>query len=61
MRLKEIFLNKEVVGEMGKNVGLGIFVSGIYGLSDTTFETFNLVDIGIGFLVMLMGIVLERS
>ena len=61
MNFKELLLNKEVVGEVGKNVGLGIFVSGIYGLSDTTFETFNLADIGVGFLVMLVGIVLERS
>jgi len=59
--MREILFNKEVIGEVGKNVGLGIFVSGIYGISDGSIEIFNVFDISIGFIVMLFGIIMERS
>ena len=61
MKVKEIFSNYEVIGELIKNIGLGIFVNGIYGISDGSIELFNTIDIGIGIIAMIIGILLERS
>ena len=60
MNLK-LLLNKEVGGELIKNIGLGIFVNGVYGISDGTIELFNISDIVIGLVAMVIGIILERS
>ena len=61
MRLKEIFLNKEVAGEIVKNIGLGVFINGLYGISDGSVEFFNIIDMILGVVGMLIGILLERS
>jgi len=61
MKLKEILLNKEVAGEIVKNIGLGVFINALYGISDGSVEFFNLIDMTVGILGMLIGIVLERS
>ncbi len=56
-------MNKEfkgVFGELTKNIGLGIFVNGIYGISDGSVEVFNLIDILLGIVLMILGIILER-
>jgi len=60
MNLK-LLLDKEVGGELIKNIGLGIFVNGVYGISDGTIELFNISDIVIGLIAMAIGIILERS
>jgi len=60
MNLK-LLLHKEVGGELIKNIGLGIFVNGVYGISDGTIELFNISDIAIGLVAMVIGIILERS
>jgi len=52
---------KSIVGEFTKNIGLGIFVNGGYGLSDGSIETFNLIDVIFGSFMMLIGILLERK
>ena len=58
--MREILLNKEVAGEIVKNVSLGVFINGLYGISDGSVEIFNLLDMGIGFVGMIIGILLER-
>jgi hypothetical protein len=61
MNLKEIFLDKKIAGELIKNIGLGIFVNALYGMSDGNIEFFNLIDFFVSLIAMLIGIVLERS
>jgi len=56
-----IFLDKKLGGELIKNIGLGIFVNGLYGISDGTIEFFNAIDIMIGIIAMIIGIMLERN
>jgi hypothetical protein len=53
MSLKEIFLDKKIAGELIKNIGLGIFVNALYGMSDGVIEIFNVTDFTIGFLLCL--------
>ena len=59
--IRDILFDKKVIGEFGKNVGLGIFINGVYGISDGSIKIFNLFDIFIGLIVMIFGIVLERK
>ena len=47
-------------GEIFKNIGLGLFVNGAYGLSDLKVEFFNITDLIIGIFVMISGIIIER-
>jgi hypothetical protein len=61
MDLKEIFLDKKIAGELIKNIGLGIFVNALYGMSDGIIEIFNITDFIIGFIAMFIGIILERK
>jgi len=61
LKIKKIFLNKEVGGELVKNIGLGIFINALYGISDGSIEIFNLVDIFIGLIAIVIGIMVERS
>ena len=39
--IKELLLNKEVAGEIVKNIGLGVFINGLYGISDGSIEFFQ--------------------
>ena len=59
--ITNIFLDKKVGGELVKNIGLGVFVNGLYGISDGTIEIFNIVDILVGIVAMAIGIILERN
>jgi len=52
---------KSIVGEFTKNIGLGIFVNGGYGLSDGSIEIYNIIDVMFGSFMMLLGIILERK
>ena len=61
MNLKEIFTDKKIAGELIKNIGLGIFVNAIYGISDGSVEFFNFIDIIVGIVAMLIGIIVERK
>ena len=61
LKIKEIFLNKAVGGELVKNIGLGVFVNALYGISDGSVEIFNIIDITIGTVAMFIGILLERN
>jgi hypothetical protein len=60
-KLPLVWSNKQARGDIIKNIGLGVFVNGIYGISDGTIEFFNLLDIIIGILTMLEGIIIERN
>jgi hypothetical protein len=51
----------QIVGELTKNIGLGIFVNGAYGISDRTIELYNIIDIILGIGLMTIGIIAERS
>jgi len=57
----KILLNKQVAGELGKNIGLGIFVNALYGISSGALTLFNAFDVIIGLIIMLIGILLERN
>ena len=50
----------QLAGELTKNIGLGIFVNGIYGISDGTIELYNIIDIVLGVSLMTLGIIAER-
>ena len=57
----EVWNDIEARGELIKNIGLGVFVNALYGISDGSVEIFNLMDVIIGVNVMLLGIKIERS
>ncbi len=61
MNLKQLLFNRKVGGELIKNIGLGIFVNALYGISSGTIEVFNITDLIIGLVAMIIGIMLERS
>jgi hypothetical protein len=61
MDIKNILFNQKIAGELIKNIGLGIFVNALYGMSDGNVEFFNLIDFFVSLIAMLIGIVLERS
>jgi len=51
----------QIFGELTKNIGLGIFINGLYGISDATIEFFNIIDIFFGIILMIIGITAERK
>ncbi len=57
--LKHLWTNLKIRGKIVENTGLGVFVNGLYGISDGTFEIFNLSDVIIGFIVMIIGIYIQ--
>lgn len=61
MNLKKTIFNRQVAGEIAKNIGLGIFVNALYGISSGTLTLFNYIDTGLGLILMISGIILERS
>ena len=50
----------QIAGELTKNIGLGIFVNGVYGISDGIIEKFEIFDILLGIGLMILGIIAER-
>ncbi len=55
-------MNKiKIIGELIKNIGLGLFVNGLYGVSDGKIELYNIIDMFLGLVMMLFGIILENS
>jgi len=50
----------QITGELTKNIGLGIFVNGVYGISDGKIQTYELIDIFLGIVLMILGIIAER-
>jgi len=50
----------QIAGELTKNIGLGIFVNGVYGVSDGNIQTYELIDISLGIVLMILGIIAER-
>ena len=50
----------QIAGELTKNIGLGIFVNGVQGVSDGTLEIYNVIDILLGIVLMILGIIAER-
>ena len=55
----DLWYNLRVRGRIIENTGLGIFVNALYGISDGTIEFFNLIDVLVGFLVMVVGIYIQ--
>jgi hypothetical protein len=51
----------QISGELTKNIGLGIFVNGVYGLSVGSIVNYNIIDITLGIILMLIGIIAERK
>ena len=50
----------QITGELTKNIGLGIFVNGVYGISDGKIENYEIFDILLGISLMILGIIAER-
>ena len=50
----------QITGELTKNIGLGIFVNGVYGISDGEIENYEIFDILLGISLMILGIIAER-
>jgi len=62
--VRKLFLmwnDLETRGEIFKNIGLGFFVNGGYGVSLANFDIMNFIDILSGLILMLSGIYLERK
>ena len=57
MRKQELL---QIAGELTKNIGLGIFINGVYGVSDGNIQTYELIDISLGIALMILGIIAER-
>jgi len=57
----EILQKPRVRGRLFENFGLGFFVNGMYGVSDGSFELFNLVDIIVGTIMIFEGIRLQEK
>ncbi len=54
-------MNKIIIlGELIKNLGLGLFVNALYGLSSNTIEIYNIIDLIIGIILIVCGIILEN-
>ena len=59
--LKKLLSVPLVKGKLAENIGLGIFVNSSYGLSDGSLEIFNIIDMVLSILLILVGIILQRS
>jgi len=51
----------QIAGELTKNIGLGIFVNGVYGISDGNIQNYEIIDICLGIGLMILGIIAERK
>lgn len=56
MKLSDLWYDLRIRGKIIENTGLGVFVNALYGISDGSIEMFNLIDVIIGFCVMIIGI-----
>jgi len=59
MKIINLWQNLNIRGKIIENTGLGVFVNALYGISDGTIEFFNLIDVIIGFSVMIVGIYIQ--
>ena len=59
MSLINLWYNLKIRGKIIENTGLGVFVNALYGISDGSVEFFNLIDVIIGFFVMIIGIYIQ--
>jgi len=59
--LKQLWNDIEARGEIIKTIGFGIFINGTYGISDGSIELFNSLDILMGLIGIITGIILERK
>jgi len=56
------FLKKpKIRGRLFENFGLGFLVNGMYGISDGSFEFYNLVDIIVGVIMIIDGLRLQEK
>jgi hypothetical protein len=59
--LRQLWNDIEARGEIIKTIGFGIFINGTYGISDGSIELFNSLDILMGLIGIITGIILERK
>jgi hypothetical protein len=59
--LRQLWNDIEARGEIIKTIGFGIFINGTYGISDGSIELFNALDILMGLIGIVTGIILERK
>ncbi|RUM56933.1 MAG: hypothetical protein DSY40_01410 [Nautilia sp.] len=59
MKINDLWFNLKIRGKIIENTGLGVFVNALYGISDGSIEIFNLIDVFIGFFVMIIGIYIQ--
>ena len=60
-KIKKILKDKESRGEVIKSIGLGMFVNGLYGISDSSMESYNIIDIIVSVYTILLGISIEKD
>jgi hypothetical protein len=60
-KIKKNLKNREARGEIIKSIGLGMFVNGLYGISDSSVESYNIVDIIVSLYTILLGISIEKD
>jgi len=60
IEIAKLWKDSEARGELLKNVGLGIFVNAIYGISDNSIELYNIIDGVVSLYIMVLGIIIER-
>ncbi len=53
-------LKIDIIGELIKNIGLGIFVNSLYGITALNFSIYNFLDLFFSLIAMTSGIILER-
>ena len=50
----------DIIGELIKNIGLGIFVNSLYSLTTSNLSIYNFLDLIFSLIAMISGIILER-
>ena len=60
-KIKKILVDRKSRGEIVKSIGLGVFINGLYGISDSSIELYNVVDIIASLYVILLGISMEKD
>ena len=61
MNLINLWYNLKIRGKIIENTGFGVFVNALYGISDGSVEFFNFIDLIIGIVAMITGIIVERK
>jgi len=51
----------QIVGRIAENIGIGLLVNGMYGITDGSIEIYNIIDIAISLYIMIGGVLLQQK